>query len=169
MTKAVAGPDGAVTLPFTAPTGDVTIAQEPVSFQATDGTNTTMGGALLAQPGVVVPRSGRTRFKMRTQLAGFEAGQVIYAHVRWGEKWRQTVKLGTAAGPCGTIDVRNKLLRKTGKPSGTREVYVQYDFSRTPARDTHQTAYARFFMQAGRRNPENYSLVRRGWRERTGI
>ena len=166
---AVAGPDGSVSADFTAPLRDYANPGAPYAFEATDGTQAASGSALLVDPGATLPSVGRTRVQMRLQLTGYEPGRTIYAHLRWNERWRRTVALGTATGPCGSLDVRRKLLRKTsGKDF--RTVFVQFDQNRKPHTGTHQTAYARYYVTRGRyNNPEVYRRVTLGWRERTGI
>lgn len=167
----VAGPDGVAVVPFTAPTlTNPFLPPETYKLQASDGTNVATGTSLVAGPGVNLPATGPTRIQMRILLTGYEPGRVLYAHLRWGQKWRRTLKLGTAAGPCGVLDVKRKLLRKTAGPRG-RTVYAQFDHNLKPAIATHQTAYARFAVKpAGARNfPENFILKAQGWRERTGL
>ena len=160
---AAAGPDGALIAPFTAPLADPNAPPEPVGLEATDGTNVAVGTVLRVVPGARLPSSGTTRIQMRILLTGYEPGQALYAHLRWGERWRRTLKLGTASGPCGTLDVKRKLLRKTAGSRG-RKVYVQFDHTPQPATDTHQTAYARFSVDKGfARNPERYRLDTKGW------
>ncbi len=167
--QAPAAPDGSVAVPFTAPLGNPNQPGEPYAFEATDGTSTAQGTAGLQRPGATLASVGRTRVQMRLQLAGYEPGQVIYAHLRWNQRWRRSVALGTAAGPCGTLDVKRKLLRKTSGRN-FRTVFVQFDANRKPSTGTHQTAYARFYVTRGRfGNPEIYRRVTLGWRERTGI
>ena len=171
--QGIAGPDGSVAIPFTSPLhtspSNNVVPPAAFTFTASDGTNTAMGSALVAVPGAVLPQVGRTRVQMRIQLTGFEPGQVLYAHVRWSGKWRRTVRLGTAVGPCGTLEAKRKLLRKTSG-SNYRPVYVQFDRTIKPATDTHQTAYWRFLVTKGiAGHPEIYRRVANGWRERTGI
>ena len=166
--EGVAGADGSVAIPFTVPLTNA--RQEPFRYTATDGSTTAAGSSLLTRPGLELSASGApTRLPQRYLLSGFEPGRTIYGHVRWGEKWRLTRKLGTATGPCGVLDVKAKLLRKTAGKRG-RSVFLQFDQLAKPRLDTHQLAFARFTVSAATGgSPGRFLVVKRGYRERTGL
>lgn len=167
--KALAGPDGSFVLPFTAPLADPTSPPSTFAFTATDGVVGAQGASLLASPGIAVEPVGQTRLPQLYKLTGFEPGQKIYAHVRYAGKWRLRRTLGVAQGPCGTLDVKAKLLRKTAGKK-VRSVFVQFDHLPAAKLDTHQLAFARFDVFPALRNyPERWINRRVGYRERTGL
>jgi len=169
--RAVAAPDGTVSSVFPAPLSLTPADATPMSigYSATDGTNVAATSVQVVRPGLVLPGFGRTRNKMRILMTGFEPGRVVYAHLRWGQKWRKRFKIGTAAGPCGSLQTDRKLFRKTGSLFG-RQIYAQFDQNRTPSTSSHQTAYARVIVSKGARNnpnEETYRVQYNRWRERT--
>jgi len=126
--QTVAAPDGSVSARFPAPLSSTPADTTPLTaaYTATDGTNVATTGVLVVRPGLVLSNAGKTRTKMRIRMTGFEPGKVVYAHLRWGQKWRKTFKIGAAAGPCGSLQTDRKLFRKTGSLFG-RQVYAQFD------------------------------------------
>lgn len=169
--QAVAAPDGSVNARFPAPLSLTTADALPlaVAYTATDGTNAATTSVQVVRPGLVLPKSGRTRNKMRILMTGFEPGKVVYAHLRWGEKWRKRFKIGTATGPCGSLQTDRKLFRKTGSLFG-RQIYAQFDQNPKASTATHQTAFARLIVSKGARNnpnEETYRVQYNRWRDRT--
>lgn len=81
-------------------------------FTATDQTyllNRATTPVRLASLGVAVtPRTGDPSRTRRIRARGFFGGEVLYAHVRRGNRTRD-VMLGALRGPCGSLDVRRRL------------------------------------------------------------
>ncbi len=166
-----AGPDGSFVLPTTAPLSASRIGQPPriATYAATDDVNTAQVMAAVIRPGAVPPESGVTRDKTTFAMGGFEPGATIYAHLRWNERWRRTIKLGIARGPCGSLTSTRKLFRKLGTRRG-RNIYLQFDQNRRPSTTSHQTAVLRYRVTSGvAHDPESYLRLYDGWRERTGL
>lgn len=169
--RAVAAPDGTVSAVFPAPVSLTPADATPltVAYNATDGTNAATTSVQVVRPGLVLPGFGQTRNKMPIVMTGFEPGKLVYAHLRWGQRWRKRFTIGKAVGPCGSLRTNRKLLRKTGSLFG-RQIYAQFDQNRTPSTTSHQTAYARVIVSKGARNnpnEETYRVQYNRWRERT--
>jgi len=88
--------------------------QRPFTLAITDNANATL--TLTAQSLVtaldvgVTPADARPSRRVRFHGRGFTGGPAIYAHYVRKGKVRKTVQLATAAGPCGTFDVRRRQL-----------------------------------------------------------
>ena len=81
----------------------------------------------------VTPANARPSRRVRFRGRGFTGAAPVYAHYLRKGKLRKTVQLATAAGPCGTFDVRRRQLPvhrpqhraldgpdRPGPPSGAR-------------------------------------------------
>jgi hypothetical protein len=88
--------------------------QRPFTLSITD--NTSPAVTLTAQSLVtaidvrVTPSDARPSRRVRFHGRGFTRGPAVYAHYVRKGKVRKTVQLATAAGPCGTFDVRRRQL-----------------------------------------------------------
>jgi hypothetical protein len=116
---------GAVQAPFQ--------AQGQRLFTLTITDNTNPGLAVSAQSLVtaldvqVTPANARPSRRVRFRGRGFTGGPAVYAHYVRKGKLRKTVQLATAAGPCGTFDVRRRQLPVKRPQTGRWMVQIDQD------------------------------------------
>lgn len=90
---------------------------------ATDGTNTAETEFIATDLDVIVtPKRGDPGRRKRIRARGFDPGSLVRFHVR-GPR-RRTGTVGTARGPCGTLNKKTRIFRSTD-PTGTYT--VQFD------------------------------------------
>jgi hypothetical protein len=83
----------------------------------------------------VTPSDARPSRRVRFHGRGFTGGPVVYAHYVRKGKVRKTVQLATAAGPCGTFDVRRRQLPIRRPATGRWMVQIDQEraWRKTPA------------------------------------
>jgi len=69
------------------------------------------------------PASGKPTRQATHTVRGFPTGTNVYLHFRYRGKTKRNVKLGTAAGPCGIVSKRMRLLPTTSR-AGKWTVYA---------------------------------------------
>jgi hypothetical protein len=82
------------------------------------------------------PREARSSRRVRFRGRGFTAAGPVYAHYVFGGKVRRTVRLSrTAAGPCGTFNVRRRQIpiRRPRTGDWTLQIDQQRRYSAEPA------------------------------------
>jgi hypothetical protein len=114
--------------------------QRPFTLSVTDKTNPAV--VLTAQSLVtaldvrVSPVDARPSLRVRFHGRGFTgADPAVYAHYLRKGKLRKTVQLATAAGPCGTFDVRRRQLPIRRPATGRWMVQIDQEraWHKTPA------------------------------------
>jgi hypothetical protein len=116
---------GSVSAPFQAS------GQRLFTLSITDNTNPAL--AVSAQSLVtaldvhVTPANARPSRRVRFRGRGFTGGPAVYAHYVRRGKLRKTVQLATAAGPCGTFDVRRRQLPVKRPHTGRWMVQIDQD------------------------------------------
>jgi hypothetical protein len=75
----------------------------------------------------VTPKNARPARRVRFRGRGFTKGTAVYAHYLRKGKVRKTVLLATPATPCGTFDVRHRLLPVKRPQTGTWKVQIDQD------------------------------------------
>jgi hypothetical protein len=80
------------------------------------------------------PNDARPRSRVRFVGAGFTGRGPVYAHYVRGRKPRRTVKLTTRKGPCGTFDVKRRMipLRRPAMGVWTLQIDHRRDYRRRP-------------------------------------
>jgi hypothetical protein len=105
--------------------------QRPFTLSVTDNANPAL--ALSAQSLVsaidvkVTPTNARPSRRVRFRGRGFTKGAAVYAHYLRKGKARKTVLLASPAAPCGTFDVRHRLLPIKRPQTGRWKVQIDHD------------------------------------------
>ncbi|HYJ00042.1 MAG TPA: hypothetical protein VEX36_10250 [Thermoleophilaceae bacterium] len=159
----IADYDGVFSATMRAPA--IPFAVVSLRFTATDQTyrlNRATATVRLASLGVVVtPRTGDPSRTRRIRARGFFGGDVLYAHVRRGDRTRD-VRLGALGGPCRSLDVRRRLF-----PPGVDTGRYTLRFDTNPdssARAGRNVTYAVTIARARRASAASATGVREGWR-----
>jgi hypothetical protein len=82
----------------------------------------------------IVPGDARPAKRVTFVASGFVPGEPIYGHYLRRGRVRATKRLGIAAGPCGTLDVKSAMYPAGRTAAGTYK--VQFDQSPTYSRQT---------------------------------
>ena len=113
------------------PAPDIDAKRRTDDYVATDQANlslTATAPVLISSLDVVVtPAKSPPGKKRRIKARGFTTGKTLWAHVRRGKK-RRNVKIGRLKKPCGTLNVKRRLL---ARDAATGAYQVQFDSKRT--------------------------------------
>lgn len=99
--------------------------QQTFQIAADDGQGQAFGPVAVpvTRINVDLPNRAQPRSRVRYRLYGFNPGQRVYLHLRRGGKTRGTFRMGTAAGPCGTVTKRLRYMPLSRYSSGIYDYY----------------------------------------------
>lgn len=102
--------------------------QQTFQVTANDGQGQVFGPVAVPVTRIIVdiPNRAKPRSRVRYRLYGFNPGQRVYLHLRRGGKTRGTFRMGTAAGPCGTLTKRLRYMPLSRYSPGTYDYYFQH-------------------------------------------
>lgn len=139
---------GRVFAGFTAPTsiGSVSVREYTVTASDEAGNAGSTSLAVTKRELDVRPSSGSPRRRVRFSVRGMVPGRTLYAHYVLRGRERARVRLGRAAGPCGTLVKRTRYFPRRTVPRGNWT--IQVDHRRRWSRRT--TPRARFGVRVFR-------------------